>query len=132
MGILDTLVEVRLRSQEDFLKIKETLTRIGVADGSTKTLYQSCYILHKRGRYYITHFKELMALDGQDAPMEGDDIGRRNTIVGLLADWNLVDVVEPTVITERAPISMVKVLPFREKSGWQLVPKYVIGRRINR
>lgn len=126
---VDTLVEVTLLKEDDFLKIKETLTRVGVASERTKTLYQSCHILHKRGRYYITHFKEMFALDGKPTSLDEEDVQRRNTIVQLLSDWGLLVVVDPNQIIDLAPMRLVKVIPHKEKDQWQLVAKYRIGRK---
>jgi hypothetical protein len=127
---LNNLVEVRLRNEDDFLKVRETLTRIGVASKKEKTLYQSCHILHKQGRYYITHFKELFALDGKPSNMSESDIARRNTIANLLKEWELVDILKSEQ-TENpiAPISQIKVLPYKEKNDWELVAKYNIGKK---
>lgn len=129
-AVLDTLIEVRITEQEDFLKIKETLTRMGVASRKDKKLYQSCHILHKQGRYYIVHFKELFALDGKPSNFSDEDKGRRNTIVKLLADWGLVEIMNPNTMGEHvAPMSQIKVITHREKADWELVPKYNIGRK---
>mgnify|MGYP003672988702 FL=1 len=114
--------------KDDFLKIRETLSRIGVASRKEKELFQSCHILHKRGKYYITHFKELFKLDGKPSSLEEGDIGRRNTIVTLLAQWKLVSVVNPNQIKEpTAPLSQIKIIPFKEKIEWKLTTKYSIG-----
>jgi hypothetical protein len=126
---VDTMVEVKLKQEDDFLKIKETLTRIGVASERTKTLYQSCHILHKRGRYYITHFKEMFALDGKPTSLDDEDVQRRNTIVKLLSDWGLLTVVDSALIADQAPMRLVKVIPYKEKDQWQLVAKYRIGKK---
>ena len=123
------MLEVRLKEPDDFLKIRETLTRIGVASRKDKTLFQSCHILHKQGKYYITHFKELFALDGKNSTLTENDIQRRNTITLLLQDWNLIDVVNTTLVENKAPLSQIKVLPFKEKSEWNLVAKYNIGKK---
>jgi len=127
---INNLVEVRLRNEDDFLKVRETLTRIGVASKKENTLYQSCHILHKQGRYYITHFKELFALDGKPSNMSESDIARRNTIANLLKEWELVDILKSEQ-TENpiAPISQIKVLPYKEKNDWELVAKYNIGKK---
>ena len=127
---INNLVEVRLRNEDDFLKVRETLTRIGVASKKENTLYQSCHILHKQGRYYITHFKELFALDGKPSNMSESDIARRNTIANLLREWELVDILKSEQ-TENpiAPISQIKVLPYKEKNDWELVAKYNIGKK---
>lgn len=127
---LNRLVEVRLRSPEDFLKVKETLSRIGLASKKDNTLYQSCHILHKQGRYYVVHFKELFLLDGKEASLSESDIGRRNRIVGLLDEWELVEVLDRKKIEEPlAPLNQVKIIPFKDKSKWNLVTKYTIGNR---
>jgi len=127
---INNLVEVRLKNDDDFLKIRETLTRIGVASKKEKTLYQSCHILHKQGRYFIVHFKELFALDGKPSNFSESDIARRNTITNLLKEWDLVEMVsESQTENPVAPISQVKVLPFKEKEEWELVAKYNIGKR---
>ena len=127
---LEKLVEVKLKEDEDFLKIRETLTRIGVASRKDKTLYQSCHILHKQGKYYITHFKELFSLDGKPSNFTEDDISRRNTIANLLAEWRLITLVNPDKSADPvAPLSQIKVLPFKEKDGWILSAKYNIGKK---
>ena len=127
---LEKLVEVKLKEDEDFLKIRETLTRIGVASRKDKTLYQSCHILHKQGKYYITHFKELFSLDGKPSNFTEDDISRRNTIANLLAEWGLITLVNPYKSADPvAPLSQIKVLPFKEKDGWILSAKYNIGKK---
>ena len=127
---INNLVEVKLRNEDDFLKVRETLTRIGVASKKDKTLYQSCHILHKQGRYFIVHFKELFALDGKPSNMSESDIARRNTIANLLKEWELVDL-QRSEQTENpvAPISQIKVLPYKEKNEWELVAKYNIGKK---
>ena len=128
--MLDTLVEVRIGDDDDFLKIRETLTRIGVASRKDKTIYQSCHILHKQGRYYIVHFKELFALDGKPSNFGDEDKGRRNIIANLMAEWGLVTLVDPNKTKEPlAPLSQIKVLPHREKNEWNLVAKYNIGKK---
>ena len=126
----DSMLEVTLKQPDDFLKVRETLTRIGVASRKDKTLYQSCHILHKQGRYFITHFKELFALDGKKATLVENDIQRRNTITILLQDWNLIDIVKPSEAENKAPLSQIKVLPFKEKKEWTLSAKYNIGKKI--
>lgn len=124
-------VEVKLPNAENFLKIKETLTRIGIASKKDKTLYQSCHILHRRGRYAIIHFKELFGLDGNEVTFTEDDLCRRNTIVNLLEDWGLLTIVDPNKTEEPvALMSSIKVLSFKEKSEWKLEPKYAIGKKI--
>lgn len=130
MNIIDSLVEVALTTEEDFLKIKETLTRIGVASRKDRTLYQSCHILHKQGRYYIVHFKELFSLDGKPSNFSEDDKARRNTIINLLAEWGLVTLINPQKSsTPVAPFSQVKVITHKEKHDWELVAKYNIGAK---
>jgi hypothetical protein len=130
MNVLESLVEVRLVDEDDFLKVRETLTRIGVASRKDKVLYQSCHILHKQGRYYIVHFKELFALDGKPANFSEDDIARRNSIANLLAEWGLVQLINPNATKEPvAPLSQIKILPHKEKDDWELVAKYNIGRK---
>lgn len=127
---LSQLVEVRLRSPEDFLKVKETLSRIGLASKKDNTLYQSCHILHKQGRYYIVHFKELFMLDGKPADFSESDVARRNRIALLLDEWKLVDIVDKFKVQEPvSPINQIKIIPHKEKSQWNLVAKYTIGSR---
>lgn len=127
---IDNLVEVTLKEDDDFLKIRETLTRIGVASRKEKTIYQSCHILHKRGKYYIVHFKELFALDGKPSNFSEDDIARRNTIANLLAEWGLIGLVDATKSADPvAPLSQIKVLPHKEKNDWILTAKYNIGKK---
>ena len=123
------MLEVTIKQPDDFLKVRETLTRIGVASRKDKTLFQSCHILHKQGKYYITPFKELFALDGKKSTLSDNDIQRRNTIALLLQDWNLIDISEKTRTEDKAPLSQIKVLPFKEKSEWNLVAKYNIGKK---
>jgi hypothetical protein len=125
------LVEVLLEESDDFLKVRETLTRIGVASKKDNTLYQSCHILHKRGKYYIVHFKELFALDGKETDLTENDLSRRNAIVNLLEDWGLVKIVDKKQTEVPVPIflSPVKIISHKEKSDWQLVPKYNIGKK---
>ena len=122
-----SMLEVTLNEPDDFLKIRETLTRIGVASRKDQKLYQSCHILHKQGRYFITHFKELFLLDGKPSNLLENDVQRRNTIATLLADWGLVTIVNPSLAKEIAPLRQIKVIPFKEKSQWELCPKYNIG-----
>ena len=130
MNILDSLVEVRLVDEDDFLKVRETLTRIGVASRKEKVLYQSCHILHKQGRYYIVHFKELFALDGKPTNFSEDDIARRNAIANLIAEWGLVQLINPNKTKDPvAPLSTIKILPYKDKDDWELVTKYNIGRK---
>ena len=125
------LVEITLGQEDDFLKVRETLTRIGVASKKDRTLYQSCHILHKKGQYYVVHFKELFALDGKPTDITENDLSRRNAIVKLLEDWELVKVVRKEQIETPAPIflSQIKILSHKEKRDWQLVPKYNIGKK---
>jgi len=125
----DMMIEILLSEPDDFLKVRETLTRIGVASRKEKTLYQSAHILHKQGKYYIVHFKELFALDGKYANITANDIQRRNRIVKLLSDWELIVVINPELITDIAPLNQIKVLPFKEKDEWTLVQKYSIGKK---
>ena len=130
--MLESLIEIRIKTDDDFLKIRETLTRIGVASRKDKTIYQSCHILHKQGRYYIVHFKELFALDGKPSNFDMTDQARRNTIANLLAEWGLVELVNPVRTSDpTAPLSQIKVLPHREKNEWNLVAKYNIGKKVN-
>ena len=124
-------VEITLREKDDFLKIRETLTRIGVASRKDNKLFQSCHILHKQGRYFIVHFKELFLLDGKPSNLVENDIERRNTISTLLADWGLINMVNPDVAKDLAPLRQIKVIPFKEKSQWELCPKYNIGNSNN-
>ena len=124
------MLEVTIKQPDDFLKIRETLTRIGVASRKDKTLYQSCHILHKQGKYYITHFKELFALDGKKASLVKNDIQRRNTIALLLQDWSLIEIVNADQVEDKAPLSQIKVLPFKEKKEWNLSAKYNIGKKV--
>ena len=121
------MVEIVLKEPDDFLKVRETLTRIGVASRKEKKLYQSCHILHKQGRYYIVHFKELFALDGKKTNLSENDIARRNTITNLLKDWGLINIIGE--VTEVAPLSQIKVLSFSEKNEWILETKYNIGKK---
>ena len=125
----DQMVEVTLNEPDDFLKVRETLTRIGVASRKEKKLYQSCHILHKQGKYFIVHFKELFALDGKKANLTVNDVQRRNRIVQLLADWGLIGVCDVEKITNIAPLNQIKVLAYKEKDEWDLETKYNIGKR---
>lgn len=126
------LVEITFPEKDDFLKIRETLSRIGVASRKEKELFQSCHILHKKGKYYIVHFKELFKLDGKQTNFDESDMGRRNTIVDLLRQWNLVKVLNPQQILDpRAPLSQIKVIPYKEKNEWKLTQKYSIGNNIS-
>ena len=130
MVTVESLIEVKIAEEEDFLKIKETLTRIGVASRKDNKLYQSCHILHKQGKYYIVHFKELFSLDGKPTTFTDDDVGRRNTIVTLLEEWGLVKSVEPERIkSPKAPMSQIKIIPHKDKANWTLEAKYNIGRK---
>jgi hypothetical protein len=127
---LTKFVEVSLDEQDDFLKVRETLTRIGVSSRKEKVLYQSCHILHKQGRYFITHFKELFALDGKPSNMSENDIQRRNAIARLLEEWGLVRILNPEVLGDNiAPLHQIKIISFKEKDDWQLVAKYNIGAK---
>jgi hypothetical protein len=131
MNVIDNLIEVTLPNEEDFLKIKETLTRIGVASKKDRKLYQSCHILHKQGKYYIVHFKELFALDGKPSNFSEEDVGRRNTIVNLLAEWGLLKLVIIEKSQEpRTPLSQIKILAYKDRNEWELVAKYNIGRKL--
>ena len=128
--MIETLVEVELLHDENFLKIKETLTRIGIASRKDKTIYQSCHILHKQGKYYIVHFKELFMLDGKINNFDEEDRGRRNTIVNLLEEWNLIRTVNPEMIQDPvAQLSQIKIISHKEKGEWELVAKYSIGKK---
>lgn len=127
---IEELAEVTLKEKDDFLKVRETLTRIGVASKKDKTLYQSCHILHKQGKYYIVHFKELFSLDGKPTDISENDIARRNTIVNLLEDWDLLQIVNKSKVEDPiVSLSQVKILSHKEKDDWQLVPKYNIGKK---
>ena len=127
----ESMLEVTIKQPDDFLKVRETLTRIGVASRKDKTLYQSCHILHKQGKYFIVHFKELFALDGKNTNLSTNDLQRRNRIVQLLLDWGLVSIVEESKekISDLAPLNQIKVLSFKEKNEWTLESKYNIGRK---
>ena len=125
----DQMVEVLLNEPDDFLKVRETLTRIGVASRKEKKLYQSCHILHKEGKYYIVHFKELFALDGKHANLTPNDVQRRNRIARLLSDWGLISVVKAESVTDIAPLNQIKVLAFKDKGEWILEQKYNIGKK---
>ena len=127
---ISELIEVTLTEPDDFLKIRETLSRIGVASKKDRILYQSCHILHKQGKYYLVHFKELFLLDGKSSDFSEDDIGRRNTIVNLLSEWNLLTLVDPSKSVEPvAPLSHIKIISHKEKADWNLVTKYSIGKK---
>ena len=125
----DQMVEVVLNEPDDFLKVRETLTRIGVASRKEKKIYQSCHILHKQGRYYIVHFKELFALDGKHANLTVNDVQRRNRIINLISDWGLVTIVKTDSITDVAPLNQIKVLSYKDKGDWVLESKYNIGKK---
>lgn len=130
MNIVDSLVEIKLKHDDDFLKVKETLTRIGVASRKDKTLYQSCHILHKQGKFYIVHFKEMFALDGKPTNFSDEDKGRRNTIATLLEEWGLVEIVSKTAVASPVvAMNQIKVLPHKEKADWTLIQKYTIGKK---
>ena len=125
----DQMIEITLNEPDDFLKVRETLTRIGVASRKEKKIYQSCHILHKQGRYYIVHFKELFALDGKHANLTQNDVQRRNRIIQLLSDWGLITVLNADKITDIAPLNQIKVLAYKEKNEWILETKYNIGKK---
>ena len=124
-----SMLEVTLNEPDDFLKIKETLTRIGVASRKEKKLYQSCHILHKQGRYFIVHFKELFLLDGKKSNLEENDIARRNTIATLMSDWGLLTIEKKVSVNPLAPLRQIKIIPYKEKNEWDLCPKYNIGTK---
>ena len=125
----DQMIEISLGEPDDFLKVRETLTRIGVASRKEKKIYQSCHILHKQGRYFIVHFKELFALDGKKANLSENDLQRRNRIIKLLSDWGLVEIVKESSIKDAAPLSQIKVIAYKEKGDWTLESKYNIGKK---
>lgn len=125
----ESMLEVTLPEPDNFLKVRETLTRIGIASRKEQKLFQSCHILHKQGRYFIVHFKELFALDGKESNITSGDIERRNAIAGLLADWELLKIVNPVQSDQKASLSQIKVVSYKEKSQWELVPKYNIGKK---
>jgi hypothetical protein len=127
----EKMLEVQLKEPDDFLKVRETLTRIGVASRKDKKLFQSCHILHKQGRYFIVHFKELFALDGKFANFSENDIERRNTIAQLLSDWGLITILHKENAENKAPLSQIKVLAFKDKSDWDLQAKYNIGKKVD-
>lgn len=130
MDLIKDMVEVELRDSDDFLKVRETLTRIGVSSRRNKTLFQSCHILHKQGKYYIVHFKELFALDGKQSDFSEEDKGRRNTIAQLLEDWGLVSIITKQIVNEvTVPMTKVKIIPYNQKQEWELVAKYNIGKK---
>ena len=126
----EKMLEVQLKEPDDFLKVRETLTRIGVASRKDKKLFQSCHILHKQGRYFIVHFKELFALDGKESNFSENDAERRNTITQLLSDWGLIAILNNSIAEQKAPLSQIKVLSFKEKGEWDLQAKYNIGKKI--
>ena len=126
---MNTMVEVELNNEDDFLKVRETLTRIGIASRKDMTLYQSCHILHKQGRYFIVHFKELFLLDGKKSNLEENDIARRNTIATLMSDWGLLSMEDKNQAQPLAPLRQIKIIPFKEKNNWILQPKYNIGNK---
>jgi hypothetical protein len=127
---LSKFIEVKLNEQDDFLKVKETLTRIGVSSRKEKILYQSCHILHKQGRYYLVHFKEMFALDGKPSNISENDIQRRNAIARLLEEWELLEVLNPQLMIDNiAPIHQIKIISFKEKNDWELVSKYSMGKK---
>jgi hypothetical protein len=125
----DSMLEITLNDPDDFLKVRETLTRIGVASRKEKKLFQSCHILHKQGRYFIVHFKELFLLDGKKSTLEETDIARRNTITTLISDWGLITIDNPSKALPVAPLRQIKIISFKDKSQWELCPKYNIGRK---
>jgi len=125
----ESMLEVTLPEPDNFLKVRETLTRIGIASRKEQKLFQSCHILHKHGRYFIVHFKDLFALDGKESNITSGDIERRNAIAGLLADWELLKIVNPVQSDQKASLSQIKVVSYKEKSQWELVPKYNIGKK---
>ena len=130
VGSIDSMVEVTLHHDEDFLKVKETLTRIGVASRKNRALYQSCHILHKQQKYYIVHFKELFALDGKPTNFSEEDLGRRNTIANLLNEWGLVELKVPEKSANPiTPLNQTKIIPYKDKDQWDLIPKYNIGKK---
>ena len=126
--MIDTMIEVKINEPDDFLKIRETLSRIGVSSRQEKKLFQSCHILHKQGRYYIVHFKELFALDGKPTNLSENDLARRNTISNLLNEWKLLELVGGVIEENLAPLNQIKILAHAEKNEWELIPKYNIGR----
>jgi|TARA_B100001142_G_C14313715_1_gene647628 hypothetical protein len=127
----ESMLEVSLKEPDDFLKVRETLTRIGVASRKDKKLFQSCHILHKQGRYFIVHFKELFALDGKPSNLSDNDIQRRNTITQLLADWGLISMINSNAANDKAPLSQIKVIAFKDKNNWTLETKYNIGKKVD-
>ena len=127
----ESMLEVSLKEPDDFLKVRETLTRIGVASRKDKKLFQSCHILHKQGRYFIVHFKELFALDGKHSNLSDNDIERRNTIAQLLSDWGLISIINPDNAKNKAPLSQIKVISFKDKGNWSLETKYNICKKVD-
>ena len=127
----ESMLEVSLKEPDDFLKVRETLTRIGVASRKDKKLFQSCHILHKQGRYFIVHFKELFALDGKHSNLSDNDIERRNTIAQLLSDWGLISIINPDNAKNKAPLSQIKVISFKDKGNWSLETMYNIGKKVD-
>ena len=127
----ESMLEVSLKEPDDFLKVRDTLTRIGVASRKDKKLFQSCHILHKQGRYFIVHFKELFALDGKHSNLSDNDIERRNTIAQLLSDWGLISIINPDNAKNKAPLSQIKVISFKDKGNWSLETKYNIGKKVD-
>lgn len=125
----EEMLEVTLNEPDDFLKVRETLTRIGVASRKEKKLFQSCHILHKQGRYFIVHFKELFLLDGKKSNLDESDVARRNTIATLMSDWGLITIVQEAKARPLAPLRQIKIIPFKEKDQWELSPKYNIGKK---
>lgn len=130
MNDLSSFIEITLKTPDDFHKVRETLTRIGISSQNEKILYQSCHILHKRGKYYLLHFKELFILDGKPSSFTDSDIARRNTIAKLLEEWGLVTIVNPSNITITSPLQHIKILNYKEKIDWKLIPKYTIGKKV--
>ena len=124
-----SMLEVTLNEPDDFLKVRETLTRIGVASRKENKLFQSCHILHKQGRYFIVHFKELFLLDGKKSNLEENDVARRNTIAQLMSDWGLINIENKQLAENQAPLRQIKIIPFKEKNEWELCPKYNIGNK---
>ena len=129
-SLIDTLLEVKLTKEEDFLKIKETLTRIGVASKREKKLIQSCHILHKKGKYYLVHFKELFLLDGRQSDFTPEDLQRRNTIASLLSEWGLLNIVDSDRFQDKVPLGRIKIISYKDKDDWLLESKYTIGKKI--
>ena len=127
--MIETLIEIGLEQPDDFLKVKETLTRMGVASRKERKLFQSCHILHKQGKYYIVHFKELFALDGKPTDFSENDEARRNAITNLLQEWGLVSIISGNTLENIAPLNQIKILPYAEKVEWELIPKYNIGKK---